>query len=374
MKSKVYSLLLFLSCLLWLGGAPAGASDTPFPLKTYWVYVLSESADEISLVRLDREGARVERRFKTGNMPSDLSGPHGIVVSPDKRYYYVSLGHGRPYGTALKYSSENDRILGQTTLGLFPATASLTPNGELLFVVNFNLHGDMVPSSVSVVATEDMLEIARIPTCVMPHGSRVNPQGTFHYSACMMDDLLVELDTRALKVSRHFLLTKGLEKGMAGSPSGENPMVHGAAACSPTWAQPSVDGTSIFVACNRSSEIVEIDANTWTLKRRIPARPGVYNLSVTNKGRMVATNKRDQSISIYDLTTGKELSRIPTSKKIVHGVTVSPDDLYAFVSVEGIGSESGLVEVVDLTRLEIIAEVSVGPQAAGIDFMKMTPP
>ena len=75
--------------------------------------------------------------------------------------------------------------------------------------MNFNLHGDMVPSSVSVVATDEMLEIARIPTCVMPHGSRLNAQGTRHYSACMMDDLLVEIDTRTLAVSRHVPAAEG---------------------------------------------------------------------------------------------------------------------------------------------------------------------
>jgi len=82
--------------------------------------------------------------------------------------------------------------------------------------VNFNLYGDMVPSSVSVVATDEMVEVARIPTCIMPHGSRLNPQGTKHYSACMMDDMLVEIDTRKLAVSRHFFLRKGQERGMDG--------------------------------------------------------------------------------------------------------------------------------------------------------------
>jgi hypothetical protein len=94
----------------------------------------------------------------------------------------------------------------------------ISPDGEFLYVVNFNLHGDMVPSSVWVVATGPMMEIARIPTCTMPHGSRLNPQGTKHYSACMMDDMLIEIDTATLKVSRHFLLTKEKEMGMTGAP------------------------------------------------------------------------------------------------------------------------------------------------------------
>src|SRR6185295_3668753 len=98
------------------------------------------------------------------------------------------------------------------------ATMDISSDGGLLYVVNFNLHGDMVPSSVSIVATESMLEVARVPTCTMPHGSRINPQGTRQYSACMMDDLLVEIDINSLKVSRHFVVTKGKESGMNAAP------------------------------------------------------------------------------------------------------------------------------------------------------------
>src|SRR5262245_65878737 len=94
----------------------------------------------------------------------------------------------------------------------------ISRDGGLLYVVNFNLHGDMVPSSVSIVATEAMIEVARVKTCTMPHGSRINPQGTKQYSACMMDDMLVEIDTSSLKVSRHFAVTRGKEMDMSGAP------------------------------------------------------------------------------------------------------------------------------------------------------------
>ena len=49
-----------------------------------------------------------------------------------------------------------------------------------------------------------------------------------------------------------------------------------------------------FVACNGSSEIVEISLRDWGLVRRIPAGAGVYNLGMTRDGRLVATNRRDQ--------------------------------------------------------------------------------
>jgi DNA-binding beta-propeller fold protein YncE len=366
-------------------------SQTP-PDKDYLFFVLSESADKISLIRFGRQGARIERTVDTGSMPSDIDGPHGIAIAPDKKFYYVSLANGRPFGSVWKYDASNNAVLGRAQLGYFPATMDLSKDGQFLFVVNFNLHGDMVPSSVSVVATGPMIEVARIQTCTMPHGSRLNAQGTKQYSACMMDDTLVEIDTATLKVSRHFILTKGKEMGMSGPPlemrmpasapatpaalhsmggHGMEPPKPGDVRCSPTWAQPSTDGSSIYVACNNSNEIVEVSAVDWKVLRRLSAGDGVYNLAVTKNGRLVSTNKRDQSVSIIDLATGRELARLKTKRKVLHGVVVSPDDRYAFVSVEGIGSEPGTVEIIDLDALKTVATVDVAQEAAGIDFLKM---
>jgi DNA-binding beta-propeller fold protein YncE len=388
----VTAILALVLVVLW----PSLSLTQTRPDKDYLVYVVSESADKIALIRFGPNGARVDHDLQTGDMPVDIDGPHGIVVSPDREFYYVSIAHGRPFGLIWKYSTKDDRVLGKATLGYFPATVDITPDGNFLFIVNFNLHGDMVPSSVSVVSTPTMTEVARIQTCTMPHGSRLNPQGTKQYSACMMDDMLVEIDTQTLKVARHFIVTKGKEigvmgapkikvadamssmPGMSGMPGMKDTGGHGMEApkpgdnsCSPTWAQPSADGSSIYVACNKSSEIVEVSANDWKLVRRIPARAGVYNLGITHDGtRLLATNKRDQSVSIYDLRSGKELARLPTKRKVLHGVVVSPDDAYAFVTVEGVGSEPGTVEIIDLKALQTVATVDVGEEAAGIDFYK----
>jgi hypothetical protein len=367
--------------------AASAAARGQSPKQDYLVSVVCESADKIVIVRFGAGGARVEREIATGAMPLDTDGPHGIVFSPDRQFYYVSLGHGRPFGSAWKYSAKDHSVAGRVGLGMFPATMDVTPDGAFLYVVNFNLHGDMKPSSVSVVATDQMQEIARIPTCTMPHGSRINPQGDRQYSACMMDDLLVEINTSALKVSRHFLLTRGKEAGASGPPKasqadhsahaagghGLEPPPPGDPSCSPTWAQPSADGQSIYVACNKSDEIVEVSFKDWKITRRIKARAGVYNLAVTKDGRLVSTNKRDQSVSVYDLKSGRELARIPTRRRVIHGAVVSPDDRYAFITVEGVGAEPGTVEVIDLTTMKTVAALDVPEQAAGIDFFRMEP-
>jgi len=357
------------------------------PTREYRAIVVSESVDEIARIVFGPSGARVERTASVGMSLIDPDGPHGVALAPDGRHYFVSTAHGLPGGSLWKFRVSDDVAVSRTVLGPFPATTQVSPDGFFAWVVNFNLHGDMVASSVSVVETSEMLEIARIPTCTMPHGSRLNARGTRHYSACMMDEELVEIDAQKFEVSRHFFLTKGKEMGMNGAPPrrgaadahashdmgghGMEPPAPGDVSCSPTWAQPSPDGARVWVACNKSSEIVEIDVASWTLSRRIPAGDGVYNLAVTNDGRrLVATNKRGQSVSVFDVASGRELARIPTTRRVVHGAAITSDDRYAFISNEGVGSEKSTVDVIDLRALRVVATVEVGQQAGGVDVLR----
>jgi len=403
--TKAISWLLVVGSWLTLAASqlaaqqPTASTSSPprAPDKDYLVLVASEGNDRISLVRFGPAGASVEHVSRIGRNPTEPVGPHGLGVSPDGRYYYVSTAHGFPNGDLWKFTTAGDSLKGRVTLGLFPATLQISPDGLFAYVVNFAVYSEMKPSSVSVVYADDMAEVARITTCTMPHGSRLNRDGTKHYSACMMDDALVEIDTRTLAVARHFLLKRGAEHGATGSLSGignrrepatggqmgiagdhaghgMEPPKPGDVSCSPTWAQPSVDGSKVYVACNKSSDVVEIDVPTWTMTRRFPMGPGVYNLAASHDGKLlVGTNKRGQSVSVVDLASGKEIALLPTKRKVASGVVISPDDRYAFVTVEGIGSEPGTVEVIDLRALRTVAVVDVGQQAGGIDFWKTVP-
>lgn len=392
-------MILLAAFLLLVGALPAGGqSNTPQkPIKTYWVYVGAESADLIHRLRFGPDGFVVERTTTIGELPNEMEGPHGLQTSPDGKYLYMTTGHGRPDGKLWKYElgEKADTLVGEgLSLGFFPASLDLTPDGLYSLSVNFNLHGDMVPSTVSVVFTPNHTEVARIVTCTMPHGSRVDPGGTRQYSTCMMDDQLVEIDTRTFELSRRFSLAKGKEGPVVDEHAGHamptpagapRPVIDPAevgyagmkhdmapATCSPTWAQPSFDGKKIFVACNKADEILEVDRDSWSLTRRLPTGRGVYNLAVTADGKhLVATLKQGHMVEIFDLASGKSLARIKTSNNIAHGVTISPDSRYAFVSSEGVGSAPGKVDVIDLQARAIAGTVNVGQQASGITFWKM---
>jgi DNA-binding beta-propeller fold protein YncE len=370
--------------------ALAAAATTPVAAQsdttTYRVVVVSEAVDQVAELHFRGDSGWVVRTDIIGLNPVEPDGPHGVSVSPDGRHYFVTTGHGLPFGDLWKFTARGVPV-SRVTLGMFPASLQVSPDGHYVYVSNFNLHGEMVPSSVSIVAADEMVELARLETCTMPHGSRFNSNGSRHYSTCMMDDLLVEIDATKFEVSRKFPLSDaaGGDHANHGSSHGAAPAAvarggtgsQGGATsrCSPTWAAPSppsgvggVGPARVYVACNASNEVVEVDPESWQILRRIPAANGVYNLAVTHDGsRLVATNKKSQSISVFDLASGTELARIPTRRPVVHGVAISRDDRYAFISVEGYGSEPGTVEMIDLRTLRSVAQVDVGQMAAGIE-------
>jgi len=368
------------------GVAAAQQAEPQAGQASYRLYVANESSDVVSrVVFVPGEGARVEQRIPVGIMPADVDGPHGVTVSADGGYWYVTLGHGMPFGTVWKYEAGRETPVGRAQLGLFPASMSITADGEFLFVSNFNLHGDPVPSGVSVVYTPGMLEVARPTTCVMPHGSRINSAGTKHYSVCMHSDQLVEIDTRTFEVTGRFSLVPGREGALALDDTGEHghgghgDMSHGGGGagltetvCSPTWVQPGRGSREdlVYVACNRRGEVVEVDTRTWEVTRRFTTGKGPYNLEVSQDGRtLVTTLKGDQGVAIHDLERGIEVARVATSQPITHGVVLSADGRYAFVSNEAIGSVRGTLDVIDLMRRERVATVELEHQAAGLDLM-----
>jgi len=398
-SAAVMAIIIGASVKLNAQASPAAAP----PTRDYWVYVGAESADLIHRIRFGPAGLVVERSIQVGELPAEMEGPHGLQISRDGKYLHMTTGHGFPDGKYWRYLLGPDTLVGPgILLGNFPASIDVTPDGLFSFSGNFNLHGDMVPSSVSVVHVPTHTEVARIVTCTMPHGSRLDPSGLFHYHSCMMDDQLVEIDARKLEVSRRFSLAKGKEgplpaagddmlamwiegaERVSGGKTSDpadvgyaamGGMKHAMApnSCSPTWAQPSFDGKSVFVACNKADEIVEIDRASWSIARRFKTGRGPYNLAVTPDGALLlSTLKQGGMLEIFNLKDGKSLAQLKNSTTVAHGVVVSPDSRYAFVTSEGVGSAPGKVDVYDLRALVRVGSVDVGQQASGIAFWKTT--
>jgi DNA-binding beta-propeller fold protein YncE len=399
----------------------SGGSVPEDPEAVYRIYVGAESADLLHRIRFGPDGASVEASIPVGalyeqsgvpELYSESEAPHGVAVDPRNGVVYMTTGHGLPDGKLWKVEAGTGRLLGgPLDLGRFPASLGVSPDGRFVTVANFNLHGEMTPSSISVVFAGGMVELARIETCTMPHGSRIHPGGRHHYSVCMMDDQLVEIDLGEMDVSRRFFLGTGEEgplpatdrgfhdphndphhghqahghqaqghqaHGHPADPSGPGEAEgrdHYRASCSPTWVQPSHDGLRLYVACNASDQVLEVDREAWRVTRRFPTGRGPYNLDVTpDDGTLVVTLKQGDGVEFIDLSSGETMGRSDTSIRVVHGVALASDGRYAFISVEGVGSEPGRVEIYDLQSFRRVAEVAVGQQASGVAFWSITEP
>ena len=136
--------------------------------------------------------------------------------------------------------------------------------------------------------------------------------------------------------------------------------------------QPSPDGRWAYVACNKNREVLEIDLAAWEVTRRFSTGAGPYNLDVTPDGEtLVVTYKGDEAVGVFDLATGKERAAVESTRRIPHGVVVSPDSRYAFVSIEGVGGEPGTVDVIHLESGTRVGSADMGKQAGGIGFWKV---
>ena len=373
---RVLQTILIGMFLIW------GTSD--LFAQDYYVYVAAESDDQVHLVHFDGESqqGKISETIDVGTWPQENEGPHGLNISPDGEYWFVSIAHGMPYGSLWKYRTGTNELIDKVELGLFPATMDISSSTGLLYVVNFNLHGDMEPSTVSVVEPESMMRLDDIKTGIMPHGSRITDDGTRQYHVSMMTDELIEIDTKTLEVSRRLKLGKddGDQNGVSESShmdhADHGEMNHGEMNHNPiekpTWADPHPTKPIVYLAGNGSDEILEINTEQWKITNRWSTGKAPYNLEVSNDGKLlVVTYKGEGATGVWNLDEGKELSKIPNSRKVSHGVTLSPDNKYAFISVEGIGGEPGSVDIINLKTLKRVDVVETGKQAGGIIFWKM---
>jgi len=362
----------------------------PTASTPYTLYVSSESGDVISRIEVGPNGWRKVREVSVKLIANELSGPHNVAVSPDGRFWYVSIAHGTPYGAVWKYATGSDSLIGRVKVGMFPTTIGLSPDGDWAYVPNSDFHGDRGhENTLSVIYTPDLASLTEIRACDMPHGSKWNHAGTRVYVACMMSDELLTIDPGAFSVSARVALGSGAPMSHAEHmkmETREDSMMMAAAAkpkpkvgaasstltgqnpdCLTTYVSVAPNDSLLYLACNHSNELQVRDANTLTLVRRLPTGAGAYNVEPSPDGRLVfVTNKKDKSVSVFDTRTWTETKRIPTSKRIPHGIAFSPDGRYAFVTCESVGTDPGAIDAIDLSSLSVVASMTLALQPTGV--------
>ena len=285
-----HTLALAALCATGIGFATFRPAQTAAPVANiqYLIYVASEAADSISLVRFGPDGGRLDHdrgdrhhadRHRRPARPRDVAGP-SVLLRVDRARAADSGASG-----SIRRDRRGRRPRRRSACSRRRCrrrrTASCSTSSTSTCTATWCLRRcrSSPPARCS--------KVARIPTCTMPHGSRINPQGTKHYSACMMDDMLVEIDTRdaeglapfhaderrrgrSHRIARAGRLGPRPRHGGARTRGAEGAGGHLLADLGAAVSR----RRSVYVACNASNEIVEVEAGTWTVTRTNGCRHG----------------------------------------------------------------------------------------------------
>ncbi|HEY3221086.1 MAG TPA: cytochrome D1 domain-containing protein [Gemmatimonadales bacterium] len=336
----------------------------------YRILVASESGDIVTQLTWDGTALAVAKVVPVGIMPADIDGPHNVTVAPDGSAWYVSIAHGTPYGSLWKMSAGSDTLLGRAQVEMFPTTIALTPDGALAFVANSDFHGDHPRTNV----------VSIVQTATMTLLTNLPacdmPHGVKVNHAGTFVYVSCMNSDEILEIDRQTFRIRRRHKTGSGMTTTMMPM-HATASgppqqdCMPTFVSVSPDDRRLYVACNHGNTLQVLDAGSLELVQEIPVGTGAYNVEPSADGRwVIVTNKKAQSVSLVDAQTLREVAKIPTSKPLPHGVAYSPDGRWAFISQESVGIDPGAVDVIDLTTRARVATISVPRQPTGITILR----
>jgi len=336
----------------------------------YRILVASESGDIVTELTWDGTALAVAKVVPVGIMPADIDGPHNVTVAPDGSAWYVTIAHGTPYGSLWKMSAGTDSLLGRAPVEMFPTTIALTPDGALAFVANSDFHGDHPRVNVVSIVQTASMQ----PLTNLPACDM--PHGVKVNHAGTFVYVSCMNSDEILEIDRQSFRIRRRHKTGEGMPATGMPM-HAVASgppqhdCMPTFVSVSPDDRRLYVACNHGNTLQVLDAGTLELVREIPVGTGAYNVEPSADGRwIIVTNKKAQSVSLVDAESLTEVAKIPTSKPLPHGVAYSPDGRWAFISQESVGIDPGAVDVIDLTTRARVASIPVPRQPTGIAILR----
>jgi YVTN family beta-propeller protein len=344
-----------------IGSLAATQTFSPLPsAPDCRIYVASESGDIVTQLTWDGRALTTLKAVPVGIMPAEIDGPHNVTVAPDGKYYYVTIAHGggTPSGSLWKMAVAGDTLLGRAAVEMFPTTISVTPDGDLAFVANSDFYGDHPRTNVVSVIYTPRM----VPLTTIAACDMPHGVKVNHAGTTVYVSCMNS--DELLEIDRQTLaITRRHKTGIGGGM---------AAGCSPTFVSVSPDDRRIYVACNHSNVLQVLDAATLELVKQIATGAGAYNVEPSPDGRwVIVTNKKDQSVSLVDATALTEAARIPTSKPFPHGIAYSPDNRFAFVSQESKGVDPGAVDVIDLSTKADVAHAAVPLQSTGLAVLRL---
>jgi len=233
-----------------------------------------------SLIVIDTETKETINEIKFNE------GVHGIDISADGRYLYVSLNPGlgqKGMGGLAILKTDTMEKIAEVETDSGPAHVAVTPDGSQVWVANVNA------GTVSVIDTKTNTLVKTIKVGDVPNEVAVSPDGKWVFVANVESDLVSVIDIETLQV------VKSVQ-------AGDGP--HGVTV--------SPNGTELWVSSRNSFDVTIIDTATLERKAIIPTGGSANHVAFSQNGDWAyVTNQRSNEVVKIDVAKKEITAKIP---------------------------------------------------------------
>ncbi|MEW5799891.1 MAG: YncE family protein [Bacteroidota bacterium] len=331
-----------------------------------WGYVTNQGEDLTAVIDLDKN--KIARYITTGvenTSTAPPQAPHNVTVDWQNQYYYVNLIGG---SKLLKYRVSDNAKVGELTTGLSsPAQVALSRNGDTAYVTNF----ENAKTNISLVATGSMTKIADLgsPAMLKPHGVSITPDFKYVLVMNSLSDNVSVIQTS----DNSIVNTVPVSGKVPALPIGYSYQFE------PYQAAITPDSRFAYITCRKSGEVRVMDISQMKIIDSIIV--GTFPLipAVTPDGGYVfVANRNSHSVSAINTAARKVDYTIDSVGVEPHGIAVSKDGLFLYVSCENLGvsdpphhptvggKKVGLVKIIEIAKRSVVASLEVGNFGSGM--------
>ncbi|MCS6895446.1 MAG: hypothetical protein NZZ60_04775 [Bacteroidia bacterium] len=167
----------------WIArGAPAADGRLPWgetlTRSRRKSFVCASGSDVVAVFDLD--SYHLLRQIPVGIRPGQIESPHYIQISPDRKFFYVTLIAG---AAVEKYRTDNYEKVGRVEVGPDPAHIEFSADGKYAIITHFT---DVAPTKLTLLDAENMrvLDTLHDPFAQIlarPHGLWITPDFRYAY-------------------------------------------------------------------------------------------------------------------------------------------------------------------------------------------------
>ncbi|MBS1552889.1 MAG: beta-propeller fold lactonase family protein [Bacteroidetes bacterium] len=336
-------------------------------------FITNQQADVVTVLKTNDK--LVTRMIPVGGRSGILDSPHYITLSPDKRFFYVSLiqeGYIEKFDVNVDYPfTKTDRIQA----GLNPAHIAISGDGSTGYVTNFDASG--TERMVRKFSTNPMQITDTVTDIKMkaPHGMAISNNGQFLYVTSQLGEYIFKINLGSFEIE----LSQPIDPSVP--PTG-----NGTGLFKPYQAVLSPDNSLLYVSCVSSNQVRVYNTSDLTPATgnsiiQVGANPLL--MKFTNDGNyLFVCNRNSNSVTVIRGSDRTVAATIDSVGIQPHGVDFTSDGQYAVIACETlsgfdghhptVGSNKfGVSRIINTALFQLLPDkLEMGPFPAGIAIIK----